>query len=75
MDDAFYSRIIKGYYENKKFVKILADLEELATEDGGILSYLGYPFIINKEIQLIYYKRLNSFKVFYIPFDCVKEIL
>ena len=49
MDDIFRERIIKGYSINKKFTKVLSDLEGLITEDGNMLYCSGYLFIINKE--------------------------
>lgn len=74
MDNDSKAEFIQGYATDKRYSYIIEEIKRRpTTEDGSVLSRVGYPFVIVDD--LLYNVGADGSRTLYVPYVMVKTVL
>lgn len=74
MDNDSKAEFIQGYATDKRYSHIIEEIKRRpTTEDGGVLSRVGYPFVIVDD--LLYNVGADGSRTLCVPYAMVKTVL
>lgn len=74
MDNDSKAEFIQGYATDKRYSYIIEEIKRRpTTEDGSVLSYIGYSFVIVDD--LLYNVSADGSRTLYVPYVIVKTVL